>query len=201
MSRGSKKHMDINDRIRIQRGLEEGRSLSSIAREISVSASTVSREIRANRTKDFRGKGRWNPCAKKRGCLVRNVCGSCAMARCAACGRYRPRRATGGCRAVDRDGRSYSDFLDLPAATRAKAVQMDTVIGRRGDFRCILADRGIEFCDFKAIERRCLSSTFALQGLLLRPAALGTEGQLREEPRRAREDPARGIELRGPHGL
>lgn len=137
----------------------------------------------------------------ERGCLVRNVCGSCAMARCAACRRYRPRRATGGCRAVDRDGRSYSDFLDLSAATRAKAVQMDTVIGRRGDFRCILADRGIEFCDFEAIERSCLSNAFALHGLLLRPAALGTEGQLREEPRRAREDPAQGIELRGLRGL
>ena len=61
--------------------------------------------------------------------------------------------------------------------------------------------RHLEFCDFEVIERSCLSNAFALQGLLLRPAALGTEGQLREEPRRAREDPAQGIELRGPHGL
>lgn len=347
MPRGSKKHMDINDRIRIQRGLEEGRSLSSIAREISVSASTVSREIRANRTKDFRGKGRWNPCAKKRGCLVRNVCGSCGMARCAACGRvrcwgvcpeyeenacdalerapfvcgdcarmhncgfvkarylavdaqlayerrlvesregisvtpaqlesvvrlvksrlaqgwsleaiwavhasqlpvscrtmykyiadglmglanidlprkvrYRPRRAISGCRAVDRDGRSYSDFLDLPAATRARSVQMDTVIGRKGDFKCILTlhfprqrfqimglleehtceavvgyldwmetilgtsefarlfgtvltDRGIEFCDFEAIERSCLSNARRCRVYYCDPQRSGQKG-------------------------
>lgn len=52
--------------------------------------------------------------------------------------RYKPRRAVSGARPVDRDGRSYSDFLDLPSATRQRAVQMDTVIGRRGDFKCIL---------------------------------------------------------------
>ena len=51
--------------------------------------------------------------------------------------RYRSRRAISGRRAVDRDGRSCSDFLELPASARAKAVQMDTVTGRRGDFKCI----------------------------------------------------------------
>ena len=35
----------------------------------------------------------------------------------------------------------------------------------------------------------------ALQGVLLRPAALGTEGQLREEPRGAPQDPAQGSSL------
>lgn len=45
------------------------------------------------------------------------------------------------------------------------------------------------------IERSCLSNAFALQGLLLRPAALGTEGQLREEPRGAPQDPAQGSSL------
>lgn len=372
MPRGKKKHMDINDRIAIQRGLEEGRSLSSIAREIGVAASTVCREVRANRTMDYRGKRIWNPCSKKRGCTVRNVCGGCELARCASCRRvrcweacgqyeenrcdvierapyicgdchrfancgfvrasysaveaqlsyekrlvetregisitpaqleslvelvrtrlrqgwsieaiwavhgdrlpvsartmykyveagllglanidlprkvrYKPRRAVSGSRPIDRDGRSYSDFLDLPLKTRQRAVQMDTVIGRRGDFKCILTlhfpaiefqvmillddhdceavvgaldwieailgtaefarlfgtiltDRGIEFCDFEAIERSCLSNAFALQGVLLRPAALGPEGELREEPRGAPQDPAQGIELRGPRGL
>lgn len=117
--------------------------------------------------------------------------------------RYKPRRPVSGARLVDRDGRSYSDYLDLPAAARAKAVQMDTVMGRARDFKCvltlhfpacelqlmvlldehtceavvgaldwmegivgtagfarlfgvILTDRGIEFCDFEAIERSAL---------------------------------------------
>ena len=68
MPRENRKHMDIGDRIRIQRGLEKKRSLSSIAREIGVSASTVSREVQANRTKGFRGKSRRSLCAKKHGC-------------------------------------------------------------------------------------------------------------------------------------
>ena len=52
--------------------------------------------------------------------------------------RYKPRKVVSGGRPVDRDGRSFSDFLDLPQKTKARAVQMDTVIGKRADFRCIL---------------------------------------------------------------
>lgn len=162
--------------------------------------------------------------------------------------RYKPRKVVSGGRLVDRDGRSFSDFLGLPQKTRARAVQMDTVIGKRADFKCILTlhfpaiefqimallddhdceavvgaldwietilgtaefarlfgtiltDRGMEFCDFEAIERGCLSNAFALQGALLRPAALGTKRELREEPRGASQDPAQGSELRGPHSL
>ncbi len=119
--------------------------------------------------------------------------------------RYKPRKPMSGCRLVDRDGRSFSDFLDLPASRRARAVQMDTVIGKARDFRCILTihfpaaelqmmvlidektceavvgaldwiegivgtsefarlfgviltDRGVEFCDFEAIERSALGN-------------------------------------------
>lgn len=49
--------------------------------------------------------------------------------------RYKLRRTD---RPVDRDGRSYSDFLDLAEGVRAQTVQMDTVIGFRTDFKCIL---------------------------------------------------------------
>lgn len=47
----SGKHLDINDRVKIQRGIQEGKSLSAIAKDVGVAASTVSREIRANGTR------------------------------------------------------------------------------------------------------------------------------------------------------
>lgn len=329
MPKGKCKHMTIDDRVRIQRGIEEKKSVSSIAREIGVSPSTVSRELKSNRTKVFRDNPNWNPCARKAGCKAVNVCGCCEIARCKDCHkvrcwevcgdyeertcdllgrapfvcidchrhpncrfvrarytaveaqlsyekrlvetregialspaeleslvklvkarlvqgwsleaiwavhasvlpvslrtvykyvdaglmglanidlprkvRYKPRKAISGHRLVDRDGRSYSDFMDLPQEIRGRAVQMDTVIGKKGDFKCILTihfpkirfqimllleehtcecvvgaldwietivgtaefarlfgviltDRGIEFCDFEAIERSCLSN-------------------------------------------
>lgn len=347
MPRGKGKHMDINDRIAIQRGLEDKRPLSAIARDIGVAPSTVCREIKANRSMDYRGKARWNPCSKKRGCAVTNVCGACEIAKCKSCRRvrcweacpayeesrcdiierapfvcadchrfhncgfvrasysaveaqltyekrlvetregiaitpaqleslvslvrarlgqgwsieaiwavhgdglpvssrtmykyvesgllglanidlprkvrYKPRKAISGARPVDRDGRSYSDFLDLPEKARARAVQMDTVIGKRGDFKCILTlhfprlefqimglleehtceavvgyldwieavlgtsefarlfgiiltDRGIEFCDFEAIERSCLSNARRCRVFYCDPQRSGQKG-------------------------
>lgn len=347
MPRGKGRHMDIKDRIVIQKGLEDGKPLSAIAREIGVAASTVCREVKANRTMDYRGKRIWNPCSKKRGCTVRNVCGGCELARCASCRRvrcweacgqyeenrcdvierapyicgdchrfancgfvrasysaveaqlsyekrlvetregisvtpaqleslvelvrtrlrqgwsmeaiwavhgdrlpvgartmykyveagllglanidlprkvrYKPRKAVSGARPVDRDGRSFSDFLDLPQKTRARAVQMDTVIGKRADFKCILTlhfpaiefqimvllddhdcgavvgaldwietilgtaefarlfgviltDRGIEFCDFEAIERSCLSNARRCRLFYCDPQRSGQKG-------------------------
>ena len=347
MPKGNRKHMAISDRVAIQRGLEEGRSLSEIARRIGVSASTVCREVKTNRTMDYRGKDTWNPCANKRGCLIRNVCGSCEIARCARCKRvrcwevceqyeenscdtlrrapyvcgacaryhncgfvrasylavdaqlayearlvqtrrgisitpaqlesmvalvrtrlrqgwsleaiwavhsgqlpvscrtmykyvedglmglanidlprkvrYKPRQAVSGARPVDRDGRSYSDFLDLPDSVKGRAVQMDTVIGKARDFKCILtmhfpkiefqimvllsehtceavvgaldwiettvgtaefsrlfgvmlADRGIEFGDFEAIERSCLSNARRCRLFYCDPQRSGQKG-------------------------
>lgn len=329
MPRGKNKHMTIEDRVKIQGGVEQGRSISAIARDIGVSASTVSRELKANRTRIFRDSPTWNPCAKKASCKATGICGGCEIAGCKACHRvrcwevcegyeeracdllrrapfvcagchrfpncrfvrarytaveaqlayerrlvetregislssaeleslvrlvkarlvqgwsleaiwavhrdlmpvsartlrsyvdaglmglanidlprkvrFKPRKAISGHRLVDRDGRSYSDFCDLPDEVRSRHVQMDTVVGRRGDFKCILTvmlpktrfqmmvlleehtcecvvgaldwietiigtaefarlfgviltDRGIEFCDFEAIERSCLSN-------------------------------------------
>ena len=329
MPRGKNKHMTIEDRVKIQRGVEERMSISAISREVGVSASTISRELKSNRTRIFRDDANWNPCSKKGACRLSGVCGGCEIAHCKACRRvrcwevcaeyeeracerlerapfvcagchrfsncrfvrarysavdaqlayerrlvesrrgislgaaeleslvhlvkarlaqgwsleaiwavhsgqlpvsirtmysyvdaglmglanidlpkkvrYKPRKAISGARPIDRDGRSYSDFLDLPAEARDRHVQMDTVIGTRGDFKCILTvmlpkprfqimvlleehtcecvvgaldwieatigtaefarlfgviltDRGIEFCDFEAIERSCLSN-------------------------------------------
>lgn len=256
------RHLDINDRIKIQRGLQEGESLSAIAKAIGVATSTVSREIKANRTRGVPKNRRWNLCEGKRECRKRNVCGGCEIAFCrscrrvrcwevcadfaerrcdllerapfvcgdcrrrpncgflqadylaveaqlshqkrlsssregvslrpeqleslvctvrrylargwsieaiwAVCGeslpvsqrtmysyveaglmglanidlpkkvRYRPRKKVADYRMADRTDRTYDEFSALPASQRERAVQMDTVVGVRGDFRSIL---------------------------------------------------------------
>jgi len=264
MPRGKNKHLTIEDRIVIQNGLYAGESFASIGRRLNVSTSTVTREVKSNRTVFVpKGKEDWNLCVHSAECDMTGICGkACSIASCRSCARvrcndvcpeylervcpriarapyvcvdcrrmfncrhaharysateaqlsyacrlaesregislspaqleslvrfvrarlrqgwsiaaiwavdgdrlpvcertmytyiedglmglanidlpkkvrYRPRKAVSGARPVDRDGRSYSDFLDLPADVRARAVQMDTVIGRRTDFKCIL---------------------------------------------------------------
>lgn len=330
MPSAKNKHMDVHDRLRIQHGIEEGESFASIARDIGVSTSTVSREVKQNRKRSVPKGKRWNLCSRKRDCERSGVCGApCSLARCRACARvrcwevcpdfeelacerierapfvcddcrrrfncgyrqadyfavdaqlsyemrlvssregiklrpeqlesvvatvrrclrrgwsieaiwsvygasmpicertmysyiergamglanidlpkkvrYKPRKAISGARPVDRDGRCFDDYMDLPAARRERAVQMDTVIGARGDskslltlhlvriefqvvvlldehnceavvgvldwiegivgtaefarlFGLVLTDRGIEFCDFEAMERSALGN-------------------------------------------
>lgn len=52
--------------------------------------------------------------------------------------RYKPRKKTSWVdRPIDRDGRSYSDFLELGEEVCAKAVQMDTVVGLKTDLKRI----------------------------------------------------------------
>lgn len=91
MARKSK-HMTRENREVIESGVRNGDSASRIARRISVSASTVTREVRKNRT--VREPAR-NPrarlsvrCARYRDCeLVGKACGSCStsMRRCKDC--------------------------------------------------------------------------------------------------------------------
>lgn len=52
MSNNKYTRLDFTKRLMIQSNLNEGASLSSIARLIGVSASTVSREIKTHRIKD-----------------------------------------------------------------------------------------------------------------------------------------------------
>lgn len=54
--------------------------------------------------------------------------------------RYKPRkRVRETPELIDRLGRSYADFMDLPEEVRRSAVQMDSVMGLRGDFKSILS--------------------------------------------------------------
>lgn len=258
----SHKHLDIHARARIQRGVEKGESFAAIARDLGVATSTVSREVRTNRTWHVPKGKRWNLCAHRADCDRAGVCGGCGLARCRSCAkvrcwevcgefeerrcdllsrapfvcggchrafncgfrqalysaadaqlsyqarlaasregvrlrpeeleslvhivrrylrrgwsleaiwavmgdlmpvsertmysyieaglmglanidlpkkvRYKPRGRVRECRVPDGADRSFDMFSELPAKTRARAVQMDTVIGRARDFKCIL---------------------------------------------------------------
>lgn len=258
------KHMTIADHIEIEKGLSQNESFASIARRIGVSTSTVSREVKQNRTFSAIDRKTFNLCVHKNECKRTNVCGACpeGPAKCKGCRRvkrflacdafdertcelldkapfvcgtcprymncrsrhagyhaikaqlayecrltesregialtadelahvvrlvkahlqkgwsfeaiwaafgdalpvsvrtmyayaergilglanidlpkkvrYKPRRRVRAWRVLDRSGRSYSDFLELPASMRDAAVQMDCVMGRAHGYKCIL---------------------------------------------------------------
>ncbi len=81
------KHLTITDRIEIEKGLDQKLSFAAIARKIGVATSTVSREVKQNRTLARLDKKTFNLCSKKNTCTLANVCGSCgeAMGRCKGC--------------------------------------------------------------------------------------------------------------------
>ena len=87
MTKG-KKHMDGTKRCRIQFGLEAGESARTIAKEIGVSLTTVTREIRKHTYESFKGcYGRANQCVHRQDCRLTLVCRDCTAkgARCAVC--------------------------------------------------------------------------------------------------------------------
>lgn len=97
MTKG-KKHMDGTKRCRIQFGLEAGESARTIAKEIGVSLSTVSREIGKHTYESFKGcYGRTNQCARRADCRLTGVCGDCPAggAPCARCSYRNCNRACG----------------------------------------------------------------------------------------------------------
>lgn len=75
MSNNKYTRLDLTKRIIIQSNLNEGASLSSIARLIGVSASTVSREIKTHRIEDNHvTRFRRNSCVHRKECKRQNVC-------------------------------------------------------------------------------------------------------------------------------
>lgn len=100
MTKG-KKHMDGTKRCRIQFGLEAGESARTIAKEIGVSLSTVSREIGKHTYESFKGcHGRTNQCARRADCGLAGVCGDCP-ARGAPCARCSYRNCNRVCGRVE----------------------------------------------------------------------------------------------------
>jgi IS30 family transposase len=89
------KHLDINDRIEIEKGLSQKESFASIARRLNVSTSTISREVKQNRTVSAIDKKNFNLCKDKNECSLSNVCGSCpdGIAKCRGCKRVKCFRA------------------------------------------------------------------------------------------------------------
>ena len=73
-----KKHMDISMRSRIEFALATGNSIRTIARDIDVSLSTVSREIKKHTYESFKGcYGRSNLCVHRATCKLSGVCKDC----------------------------------------------------------------------------------------------------------------------------
>ena len=93
--------MDGTKRCRIEFGLAAGESERQIAREIGVSISTVSREIRKHTCVSFKGcRGRANQCVHRAGCRLTGVCGDCP-ARGAPCARCSHRNCNRVCAQVE----------------------------------------------------------------------------------------------------
>ena len=87
MTKG-KKHLDNKKRCHIQLGLETSESARTIAKEIGVSLTTVTREIRKHTYESFKGCfGRSNQCVHRQECRLTQVCRDCTAkgARCAVC--------------------------------------------------------------------------------------------------------------------
>lgn len=90
MSEKRYKQLRIKDRKIIEDGLNVSLSISAIAREIGVSAGTISREIMRNRRDDgYRKKGNsWgnnNICVNRQKCTVTSLCKSCTSPKSKSC--------------------------------------------------------------------------------------------------------------------
>lgn len=89
MGEHSYKHLGIEQRRCIEHGLNEGRTLTAISRQIGFNVSTVRREILRNRREDgssrSRGKDK-NNCAFLKTCKVRGLCDNgCDRGLCRCC--------------------------------------------------------------------------------------------------------------------
>ena len=72
------KHMNLDDRIEIQKGLKEGKSFAEIGALIGRDGSTISKEIRNHLIiKETGTRSRpYNPCVNRKNCLHEgNLCG------------------------------------------------------------------------------------------------------------------------------
>ena len=72
------KHMNLDDRIEIQKGLKEGKSFAEIGAAIGRDGSTISKEIRSHLIiKETGTRSRpYNPCVNRKNCLHEgDLCG------------------------------------------------------------------------------------------------------------------------------
>jgi IS30 family transposase len=97
MTAKSYTHLDIRQREKIEEGLNAKKSLSSIAKEIGVTPSTVIREIVRNRRDDGYSTSVWranNSCVHRYDCKLKGVCGvrgckrKCSVCQSHKCKKY-----------------------------------------------------------------------------------------------------------------
>jgi IS30 family transposase len=101
--RRSYRHLTFDDRCDIQRLLNSNATVSEIARGLSVSVSSVTREIKRNRRDDgcrVSPTSMVRHCTHMRTCQVKGLCQGCWNKRCASC---RKMRCTNVCVRYERD--------------------------------------------------------------------------------------------------
>ena len=81
--KGNRKHLNLSDRINIEKGLNSSDSFKEIARTIQKDPTTVAKEVRRNaRVKEYKGYGNI-PCEANRDkhnpCGIMHVCGDQAL--------------------------------------------------------------------------------------------------------------------------
>lgn len=87
-----KGHMELSDRIQIEKALNERKNFSEIALIIGKNKTTISREVKAHfvEIKVGNGGGKFNDCAKRPECKLTKICGKeCSTGRtqCKSCAR------------------------------------------------------------------------------------------------------------------
>ena len=100
----SYRHLTFDQRCEIQRLLNANATMSEIARTLSLSVSSITREIRRNRRDDGYRRSPVTPmlrlCTHVRTCEVRGLCQGCSNRRCASCTKV---RCTNICGRYERD--------------------------------------------------------------------------------------------------
>lgn len=83
---GNKRHMTMDDRIKIQEGLDSGASCRSIAKTLGRTVSAITREIKLY-SKSINAKSYCGECVNYYGCAASKVCGSrtCRKRKCIGC--------------------------------------------------------------------------------------------------------------------
>lgn len=93
------KRLNLEDRITVEKYLDNNESLNRIAKELNRSLSSISREIKKNRTlKNTYGPGSKNRCVNRIACLRNNLClnkHNCKNKKCSSC---RKLNCTGFCK-------------------------------------------------------------------------------------------------------
>jgi len=80
------KHLQISQRLIIEKGLNNGESFTEIGKKISKDPSTISKEVRRHITYHVkRDMNRNIPCANRSDCMRKNVCGDNCLHYCKAC--------------------------------------------------------------------------------------------------------------------